>query len=63
MPVTDTTFNPSGDEHIAAIKQAALNFEQVIMAHAPNCARRSVALRYLETSSMYAVKAAAVGDN
>lgn len=63
MPVTDTNFNPSGDEGVAAIKRAALNLEQVIKAYAPECARRNIALIDLETATMWAVKATIVGDD
>lgn len=60
--VTDPTFNPSGSPDVAAIKEAALVFEEVIKQHAPESRRRSIALTHLETASMYAVKAAIMGD-
>lgn len=63
MAVTDKEFNPSGSGAIAAIKQAALDFENVIKANTAPSRRQSVALTNLETASMWAVKAAAVGDN
>jgi len=62
MAVTDTKFNPSGSGDIAAIKTAANAFAAVIEAHSPAGRRQSIALTNLETASMYAVKAAAVGD-
>jgi hypothetical protein len=62
MAVTDPGFNPSGSEHIAAIKEAAVAFELVIRLHSPAGRRQSIALTHLETASMYAVKAVAVGD-
>lgn len=62
MSVTDPNFNPSGKENITTIKEAALKFEAVIKANSPAGRRQSIALTHLETSSMYAVKAAAVGD-
>lgn len=62
MAVTDPKFNPSGNPDIEAIKKAALHLETVIKAHSPSCRRQSVALTHLETASMWAVKAAAVGD-
>lgn len=62
MAVTDTSFNPSGSEAIAAIKEAALVFEDVIRQNSPEGRRQSLALTNLETAAMYAVKAAAVGD-
>lgn len=62
MAVTDPDFNPSGDPGISAIKKAANAFADVIEQHAPNCRRRDIALDQLEAASMFAVKAAAVGD-
>ena len=62
MSVTDRDFNPSGSEAIAAIKQAAIDFELVIKQNTSPGRRQSVALTHLETTSMWAVKAAAVGD-
>lgn len=63
MAVTDQDFNPSGSAAIAAIKQAAIDFELVIKQNTPATRRQSVALTQLETAAMWAVKAAAVGDN
>lgn len=62
MTVTDRGFNPSGSSNIDAIKAAAIEFEKVIKANSPSGRRQSVALTHLETASMWAVKAAAVGD-
>lgn len=62
MPITEREFNPSGDPNIDAIKAAALEFEKVILEHAPHTRRRSVALTQLETAAMWAVKAVARGD-
>lgn len=63
MPVTEREFNPSGNPQIDAIKKAALEFEQVIIANAPETRRRSIALTHLETASMFAVKAAVCEDD
>lgn len=63
MSVTDVSFNPSGSSNIDAIKRAANEFAAVIEANTPPGRRRSVALTHLETASMFAVKAAAVGDD
>lgn len=60
--VTNTSFNPSGLEAIHLIKEAANEFAQVVYENAPEGRRRSIALTNIETASMYAVKAAAVGD-
>jgi len=62
MSVTDTNFNPSGDPMITRIKEAS-NQTASIIEELPAGRRRSVALTNLETASMWAVKAAAVGDN
>jgi hypothetical protein len=61
-PVTDPSFNPSGSAEIAAIKQAATVFENVIRANTQPGRRTAVALTHLETSVMWAVKSAIVGD-
>ena len=61
MSVTDTKFNPSGDSTITAIKTKANELATEIEA-LPAGRRRSTALTYLETASMWAVKAAACGD-
>lgn len=60
--VTDTGFNPSGDPAIHEIKSAANAMAEVI-GKLPPSRRRSVALTNLETASMWAVKAAACGDD
>ena len=62
MSVTDRAFNPSGNEAVDAIKAKVIELEQLILA-LPAGRRRSVALTNLETTSMWAVKAAVVGDN
>lgn len=62
MPVTDPSFNPSGDQRIKAIKEKTNELAALIEEISPG-RRRSVALTHLETASMYAVKAAAVGDS
>jgi hypothetical protein len=62
MPVTDTKFNPSGDPAIAAIKTLANELAAEI-EKLPATRRRAVALTQLETASMWAVKAAACGDD
>ncbi|MEM1346469.1 MAG: hypothetical protein AAGI34_18055 [Pseudomonadota bacterium] len=61
MPVTDTAFNPSGDETILALKTKANEMAAIIEALPPG-RRRSIALTELEGASMWAVKAAACGD-
>lgn len=61
MSVTDRSFNPSGNPLIDEIKAKALEFETVIKQLPPG-RRRSIALTELESCSMWAVKAAAVGD-
>ena len=61
-PVTDPGFNPSGSPEIAAIKEAAQEFERVIRDSTEPGRRQSVALTQLEGAVMWAVKAAAVGD-
>ena len=63
MAVTDRDFNQSGSDAIAEIKQAAIDFELVIKVNTAPGRRQSVALTNLEAASMWAVKAAAVGDN
>lgn len=62
MQVTDKKFNPSNSDDITKIKEAGEVMQGVIEKHAPAGRRRSVALTNLETALMYAVKAAAVGD-
>lgn len=61
MPVTDPNFNPSGDPLVDEIKTRANDLAEVIERIMPG-RRRSVALTYLETAAMYAVKAAVAGD-
>lgn len=60
--VTDPSFNPTENPDVAAIKRAAVELEAVIRGHSPITRRQALALTHLETSIMYAVKAAAVGD-
>lgn len=62
MAVTDTTFNPSGNPAITDIKEAS-NALAAVIERLPPSRRRSVALTNLETASMWAVKAAACGDD
>ena len=62
MSVTDPKFNPSGDPLITEIKEAANALAAVIEKVEPG-RRRSIALTKLEDASMWAVKAAAVGDS
>ncbi|KEJ93972.1 hypothetical protein SAMN05444149_10889 [Pseudosulfitobacter pseudonitzschiae] len=62
MSVTDTKFNPSGDPAIHAIKTKANELTAEI-ENLPPSRRRAVALTQLETASMWAVKAAACGDD
>lgn len=61
MGVTDVGFNPSGNEAITSIKTKANELAAEI-EKLPASRRRSVALTQLETAAMWAVKAAAVGD-
>jgi hypothetical protein len=61
MAVTDPNFNPSGNEMIGKIKNKANELAELIESLPPG-RRRSVALTTLEDASMWAVKAAAVGD-
>lgn len=63
MSVTDQKFNPSGCPVIASIKAAVCDLEKNILSVIPPGRRRAVALTKLEDFSMWAVKAAAVGDN
>ena len=62
MAVTDPNFNPSGDERITTIKTMANALAEYIETNVPAGRRRSIALTELESASMWAVKAAAVGD-
>lgn len=61
MPVTDTNFNPDSNPVILEIKVAA-NLMAAIIEALPEGRRRACALRDLESATMWAVKAAAVGD-
>lgn len=61
MPVTEVEFNPSGDPAITEIKTKANELAAAIEALPPS-RRRSVALTQLEGAAMWAVKAAACGD-
>lgn len=62
MSVTNPNFNPSGNEAVAAIKAKANELAELVEA-LPSGRRRSIALTQLEQASMWAVKAAVVGDN
>lgn len=62
MVVTDPKFNPSGNDNITRIKEAGVQMEQIIRAGSPAGRRQTLALTHLETALMFAVKAAAVGD-
>jgi hypothetical protein len=62
MAVTDPDFNPSGDPTIYDIKEVVVVLEALILKNIPDGRRRSIALTKLEDFSMWAVKAAAVGD-
>lgn len=61
--VTDPGFNPSGNGTIDRIKRMANKFADLIGREIEPGRRRSVALTTLEDASMWAVKAAAVGDD
>lgn len=63
MSVTDPNFNPSNNQVIAGIKDAVVNMEQYLKDNIDEGRRLSVALTKLEEFSMWAVKAAAVGDD
>lgn len=63
MAITEREFNPNNNPDIDAIKKGALEFEEIITRHAPATRRRSIALTNLETAAMFAVKAAARGDD
>lgn len=62
MAITEREFNPSNNSNIDAIKAKALEFESVINENTPDGRRRAIALTHLETAAMFAVKAAARGD-
>ena len=61
MSVTNPNFNPSGNISVAAIKSKANELAELVEA-LPNGRRKSIALTQLEQASMWAVKAAVVGD-
>ena len=61
-PGSNPTGDPTTDELVAAIKRATNALEAEIEKIAPG-RRRSVALTQLETASLWAVKAAVVGDD
>lgn len=61
--VTDENFNPSGDYRIDEIKYRVNSLSGFIHRNIPEGRRRSVALTKLEDFSMWAVKAAACGDD
>ena len=63
MAVTDRKFNPSNNPIIDDIKAGTIGMEQYVRNNIPDGRRRSHALTLLEDFSMWAVKAAAVGDN
>jgi len=60
--VTDVNFNPGNDLAITAIKTKANGLADAIGFVRPS-RRRAIALTRLEDASMWAVKAAACGDN
>ncbi len=62
MRVTDPKFNPSNNPAITEIKDAVVEMELLILRTVDNVRRRSIALTKLEDFSMWAVKAAVVGD-
>lgn len=62
MAVTDPKFNPSNNDQVNAIKNHVVMMEKYILDNIPNGRRRSIALTKLEDFSMWAVKAAVVGD-
>ena len=63
MSVTNPKFNPSGNPDVSRLKAAGLDLGNMIESLVPPGRRRSVALTHLETTMMWAVKAAIVGDN
>ena len=62
MSVTNPNFNPSNNQTVATIKAKANELAQLVEA-LPAGRRRSIALTQLEQASMWAVKAAVVGDS
>ena len=63
MAATDPNFNPSNNQVVAGLKEGVVEMEQFILDNIPSGRRRSHALTLLEDFSMWAVKAAIVGDN
>lgn len=61
MTVSGTTYNPDAEGAIARIRARANALATEIEA-LPQSRRRAVALTNLETAAMWAVKAAAAGD-
>ena len=62
MATTDPNFNPSGNAAVTDIKNAVVELEKYILHNVAPGRRRSLALTKLEDFSMWAVKAAVVGD-
>ena len=62
MKVTDVNFNPGQNPVIHAVKIAVNELAEYISAEIPPGRRRSIALTTLEDFGMWAVKAAACGD-
>jgi len=62
MAVADPKFNPSNNQVVAGLKDAAVHMEEYILDNIPEGRRRAVALTKLEEFTMWAVKAAVVGD-
>lgn len=62
MQVTDQSFNPSGDQRVDTIKRLTNELAEFISENVEPGRRRSIALTGLEDASMWAVKAAVVGD-
>ena len=60
--VTNPDFNPSTLPGIDAIKTGFVKMQKIIEDNAPECARRTIALRKMEEACMYAVRAAVEGD-
>lgn len=63
MAVTDRNFNPSNNAVVDGVKAGTIDMEQFVLDNIPPGRRRSHALTLLEDFSMWAVKAAVVGDN
>jgi len=60
--VTAKDFNPSGNEMVAALKEVANDYAELI-SKLPPSRRRQIALDHVETASMFAVKAVFYDDN